>query len=297
MGLYTVAKFFWNFVDKSDRKRIDSQTPTPNITKILDIPYAEDSMRAHLLDIYYPEGITEKLPVIIDVHGGGWMYGYKEINMNYNLYLASLGFTVFSINYRLFPEITLDGQIIDVMNALKWIGDNLESYPCDRKNVFLTGDSAGGQLAAYAAIANTSSELREIYSVPESGLSFNALALTSPACEMITGSVIDMYTKLALGKDYESKPHGKYINLSSIIDMGKMPPCFLVTSSGDFVARKQTLNTAELLTKKGIKCELHDFGRHEGKQLPHVFSVIEPLSEPGRQSIEYMISFLKTYMV
>ena len=66
---------FWKITEKNDNKRIASQTPTPGITQITDIPYANDNMKEHLLDLYYPEGTTEKLPVIIDVHGGGWLYG------------------------------------------------------------------------------------------------------------------------------------------------------------------------------------------------------------------------------
>lgn len=44
-----------------------------------DIPYISDGNKYHLLDIYYPENAAEKLPVIIDIHGGGLMYAEKRL--------------------------------------------------------------------------------------------------------------------------------------------------------------------------------------------------------------------------
>ena len=85
----TVLKLFWKNTERMDNKRIASQTPTPGIKAICDIPYINDGERAHLLDIYYPESTkeTDRLPVIIDIHGGGWLYGYKEINKYFCLKL------------------------------------------------------------------------------------------------------------------------------------------------------------------------------------------------------------------
>ena len=58
-------------MDSCKAKRIASQTEPEGLEQILDIPYIDDGEKGHLLDIYYPQGTTEKLPVIIDIHGGG----------------------------------------------------------------------------------------------------------------------------------------------------------------------------------------------------------------------------------
>ena len=42
------------------------------------------------------------------------------------------------------PDVNVNEQIKDVMSALKWIGENIDNYPCERENIMLTGDSAGG---------------------------------------------------------------------------------------------------------------------------------------------------------
>ena len=142
-----IMQLSWKFTCASDQKRHAKQTPPDNVCEITDIAYIDDGNKYHLLDVYYPQGTTDKLPVIIDVHGGGWMYGYKEINKYFCLKLAQKGFLVASINYRLAGEVFFDDQIRDIFAALTWLGKNLKDYPADMNNIFLAGDSAGGGLA------------------------------------------------------------------------------------------------------------------------------------------------------
>ncbi|MGN0464296.1 MAG: alpha/beta hydrolase, partial [Acutalibacteraceae bacterium] len=179
-----LADKFWKMCEKSDNKLHASQTEPEGIERICDIDYAGDGDRYHLLDVYYPEGTSEKLPVIIDIHGGGWMYGDKDLNKMYCLNLAKRGFVVFNISYRLVPTVTVNEQLQDVALALRWISENMKDYPCVKDEIMLTGDSAGGQLASFSAILMTSSELREIFRAADCGLKLTALALTSPVTDM-----------------------------------------------------------------------------------------------------------------
>ena len=169
-----IAEKMWENTAKSDAKRIALQKPTPGITQVTDIAYLPDGHRGHLLDVYYPEGTAEPLPVVIDIHGGGLMYGYKELNKYYNLAIASRGFTVISLSYRLAPEVLFPEQVRDILAAFRWIAAHGAEYPCQMENLFLTGDSAGGLLAAYTALVNESVDLQRIYGTQGSGLRFNA---------------------------------------------------------------------------------------------------------------------------
>ncbi len=80
--------------------------------------------RGHLLDLYLPHSAMVRggatLTVFIDIHGGVFTYGYKELNRNFNPHRAALGFAVFSLNYRPAPQTDLRGQLADVQNALAW---------------------------------------------------------------------------------------------------------------------------------------------------------------------------------
>ena len=176
----------WENTGKMDAKRIASQTEPEGFVKILDIPYIDDGEKGHLLDIYYPEGTTEKLPVIIDIHGGGWMYGYKEINKNFCLKLSEKGFLVASINYRLAGDVLFDDQIRDIFSALKWLNENLKDYPADMDNIFLAGDSAGGHFSCVTTAVNLNEDMQKDFGVSYCGFDFNAVAAICPAVDLLS---------------------------------------------------------------------------------------------------------------
>ncbi|MDE6155262.1 MAG: alpha/beta hydrolase, partial [Eubacterium sp.] len=255
-----VMQMVWKFCSDGDMKKHAAQTPPDNIHEVTDLAYIDDGNIYHQLDVYYPEGTTEKLPVIIDIHGGGWMYGNKELNKYYCLALASRGYVVFNINYRLVPDVTVNEQLQDCAYALKWISENMQDYPCDTENILLTGDSAGGQLAVYSAALLQSEKLREVFDVVDGDLQPSALLLTSPVSYMNDGSAFSMYTKILWGRDYKDKATYEYMNLDQIIDYVQLPPTYLITSSGDTLAHSQTLKAAELLESKGVQTELVDYG-------------------------------------
>lgn len=78
--LSEIFKLFWKNVERKDARRINSQTPPTEIEQFCDIQYIDDGLWQHRLDVYSKSGKLSHRPVIIDIHGGGWMYGTKEIN-------------------------------------------------------------------------------------------------------------------------------------------------------------------------------------------------------------------------
>lgn len=291
-----VMSAFWRFTEKKDQKRIASQTPPPGVCTIEDIPYRSGGNKGHLLDVYYPEASTAPFPVLIDIHGGGWMYGYKEINKYYNMTFASHGFCVFSINYRLAPEVTVREQLRDIMDAFSFIEQNLHAYPCDTKNIFLTGDSAGGQLAAYATILNQSAKLQSVFTTHGSGLDFRAVLLTSPVAFIDEPkSAIRFGLTPVRGPDQKYSPIKNYFNIDAALQGETFPPCMLVTSSGDFIAREQTRKFYKLLCEAGCTATLLDMEKYAGKHLPHVFAVTHPFSAAGQECIAASVDFLKKH--
>ena len=292
-----IMQVFWKSCAKSDAEVHAKQTPPDTLEKVYDIPYIDDGNRYHMLDVYYPENATGNLPVIIDIHGGGWMYGDKALNEYYNLCLADRGFVVFSMSYRLVPDVTVNEQLMDCMAALKWISENMNNYPCDGTNVMLTGDSAGGMLAAYCAVLLQSEELRNIFEVTDADLELTALLLTSPVPNMNDGDITDKVKTICWGLDYESKATYGYMNFDQIVDYAQLPPTYLITSSGDDLGRAQTLKAYALLKSKGVEVELADYSDlRDNKKLPHVFSVLEPFDEFGSRAIDEALDFYKKAM-
>lgn len=286
---------FWQNTKRQDDKRIATLTPPEGVFESNDHEYLDDGHVYHKLDVYYPEGTTEKLPVIIDIHGGGFMYGDKELNKIYCLTLAQKGYVVFNMSYRLYPEVVVKDQLWDISNALIWIKEHLDDFPCDKENICVTGDSAGGMLAFFTAMLSQSSELRDIYEVEDAGIRFNAVGLTCPVLFMDDGSVTSMYTKIMLGKNYKRELWGNYVNMDKVIPLGKVPPVFLVTASGDMLTRTQTRKGAALLKEKGLAYQLMDFEKYNGTDLPHVFPVLHPESEISNRAIDEMLRFFEKY--
>ena len=290
-----IMQVSWKFCDKSDKKRMATQTPPENVVKVKDVEYLDDGNPYHKFDVFYPDGTIPKegLPVIIDIHGGGWMYASKDLNEYYCMELANKGYCVFSISYRLVPDVTVYEQIKDCTDALAYINSNMKNYPANKKTVMLTGDSAGGQLALYSTILNNNPDAREIFGTVDTKLNIKCLLLTSPVTYAKSGGWFSIYTKKMWGEDYKAKAAYNYMDLDEIMELANnMPPTYFITSSGDTLAHDQTVNAYNYFADKGYECEIEDFtDLRDGKKLPHVFSVLDPFDEYGQKAIDNALDY------
>jgi acetyl esterase/lipase len=92
-------------------------------------------------------------PTILHVHGGAWVLGRKDdqgVPLAHRF--AAHGWVCISANYRLSPRFTFPDHLIDVKAAIAWIREHGAEYGADPDFVVITGGSAGGHLAALAAL-------------------------------------------------------------------------------------------------------------------------------------------------
>jgi acetyl esterase/lipase len=148
---------------------------------------------AQTLDLYLPtEGPPHLLPVAMYVHGGGMTSGDKsDINPVFLNALASAGYAVASINYRLAPMSKFPAQIEDVKCAIRYLRDHAPMYGLNGTEILAFGTSVGGQLVALAALTGP-------YSVFDVGP-----FLTKPSSVM---AVVDMFgpANLTEGGGYDA---------------------------------------------------------------------------------------------
>ena len=90
-------------------------------------------------------------PIIVAIHGGGWQHGAATDDGACSRYLATQGYVVFSLSYRLAPQYRYPAQLDDVQLALDWIRAHAGAYDADATRIALLGRSAGAQLALVAA--------------------------------------------------------------------------------------------------------------------------------------------------
>ncbi|WP_426477368.1 alpha/beta hydrolase fold domain-containing protein [Chryseobacterium sp. CBSDS_008] len=117
-----------------------------------------------VLDLYTPKDITvEKLPVLIYVHGGGWIEGDKIVSADNYLEttivkLLAKQYAVISINYTLLSDsIHFPLPLEDTKDAVRWVRKNAVKYHFDTDNIGLFGASAGAHLSLLAAYTPDSS--------------------------------------------------------------------------------------------------------------------------------------------
>ena len=123
-----------------------------------EVVYHREEHRRVRLDVYMPSAARaagELRPAVVQVHGGGWIFGSRcEQGIPLLNHLAANGWVGFNIDYRLSPRATMPEHVIDVKRAIAWVREHAEEYGVDPSASCLTGGSAGGHLCALAALTS-----------------------------------------------------------------------------------------------------------------------------------------------
>ena len=131
-----------------------------------NIPYAGDTLKKHLLDIYLPPVKKLSYPVVIWIHGGAWMSNDKYADMSYMQNtirdLINNGYAIASIDYRWSTMAPFPAQIQDCNAAIEYIYQNAAQYNIDDSRIALMGFSAGGHLANLIGLSNNDG-VRDFY--------------------------------------------------------------------------------------------------------------------------------------
>jgi acetyl esterase/lipase len=144
-----------------------------------DIQFAEHDGTRLVGDLYSPKGL-DKAPVLIGVHGGGWQIGDRKFYTHWGSYLASNGYALFAIEYRLMKSglKTYPGAVYDVKAAVQYVRARAGELGVDPDRVALMGDSAGAHLSALVALAGEEPEFSTDYrNDPYSSISLEVKAV------------------------------------------------------------------------------------------------------------------------
>lgn len=125
--------------------------PTPK-----DVIYTKKlhygSEKQQYINTYKNKASTDvKKPMLIYIHGGGWISGITEMRNRYIYEWVKKGYYVASVNYTYAPDKVYPYQLTEMFSAIDFILDNAENSNIDTDNIVLAGESAGGYFIAYAA--------------------------------------------------------------------------------------------------------------------------------------------------
>lgn len=257
---------------KNDALRNSKYSIPDSVVLYDDISYGKYK-DANLLCVYKPKARhSEKLPCIVNFHGGGFFYGDKEVYQFYSAELAAQGFAVVTFNYRLAPEHKYPKQLEDINNVMKWISVNGKNYGLDTENLFFVGDSAGGRLVYDYTVMVTNPQYAKMFNIETPGLKPKAVGLN---CGVYDFDLMTDKMQLMMIKSYTGshglKKYAEHLKTKNFLT-ADFPPAFVMSASHDF-CQYQLKPMVELLKSKGIKTVSKIYGTPEDQNAFHVFHV------------------------
>lgn len=234
-----------------------------SVTTQSNLTYATESDgTADHLDAYVTKaGTAAPTPAVIFVHGGAWNGGDKSEWATYATDLVTAtGWPAFSINYDMNEAYPFVTEYWDVMGAIAWVKTHAKTYNIDPTRIGLVGDSAGGQLAALAAYANSTNSAYQVKALVSWSGIYDLPAVVkdagcvSTACSATLASqYLGWAVEYNLMKSFESAYPGAWQGASPVdrVQAGG-PPTLLVGSANELVPLDQLNGMASELVSDGI---------------------------------------------
>lgn len=283
------------FRGAKERKRPEPEKPSPKtvyeVEEMLNNPYMNRDEIPLAMDIFKPVVPEEtELPVIVYIHGGGLVMGDRTMARDYGRALASRGYLVFSIEYRLAPRANACEQLDDVCAGMDYIGRRLVDFNVDFWRTFLTAESAGAFLAIYVAAMKRSVKLQEAIGYEPTRMSFKALGLHGGMFYTDRDDPIGwMLEDQFFGEKIADDNFMQYLDPEHEEIIKNLPPVFLTTSRGDFL-NNYTLMYHDAIKKAGRPSHLMYFGDED---LGHAFAAMEPFRAASIDALDRMTDYFE----
>lgn len=229
-----------------------------------NIPYNNDTLKKHLLDIYLPANAKGKLPLVILIHGGGWLSNDKYADLGYMkktiVDLVNNGFALASIDYHWATQAVFPAQIQDCNRAVSFLYDNADKYGFDTNNFAVLGWSAGGHLASLLGLSNNNNVAN--FYMPNSSKAFKIKAVVDfygPSEMIMLPNADDAKSPegLLLGAAPLARPDlARAASPVTYVDKNDPPFLIIHGEKDDMVSPKQSKLLNAWLNTEGVQNEL-----------------------------------------
>lgn len=259
------------------------------ILEYRDVSYHIDGKPTHMMNIFRPLYRPDPLPIVLHIHGGGLVTGTRHSCRKFCAALAEQGLLVFSMDYRLVPDVTFFQQLEDVFTAMDYIDVTAGQYGGEPGYIYLLGEDAGALLAYYACAIQYCPILRSASELSPALLPIERMALISgmyyPAKASLTGK---QWAQSIFGADYRKSPFYPYLDPGDIMVCNSISPTLMITSEND-ILRRETIRLSKTMTRHRIPHLLQDYGSNPS--LTHAFPVRYPSLCQGKEAIEKIGNF------
>lgn len=252
------------------------ERPAPQNIKIeKDVEYKNVNGLSLKADVYYPSDPSKKYPGIAMVHGGGWISGSKENEKFMAMELASKGYVVIAIGYRLADVAKYPAGVEDIETGIEWLKKNHQKYSLNKKKMVVLGESAGAQIATLVGVKKKN-KIQAIVNVD------GIVSFIHPEAEEST------YAAFWLNGDKDvNLKNWKDASPLEFVDENTPPTLFINSSQPRFHAGRDDM--MKKLKYYNIPTEFHEI-----KDTPHSFWSAEPwFTETLNLTISFLDKVLK----
>ena len=249
----------------------------PNVT------YLTASNRDNKVDLYLPRGTDSPAPVLVYIHGGGWVGGSKESSVLRLIPWMEMGWAVVNVQYRLGEVSLAPAAVEDCLCALRWIIRNASNYNIDSERIVVTGNSAGGHLALTTGMVPASAGLdrqcpgSETLSV---AAIINWYGITDVG-DLLDGPNTKSYAVEWMGSMPNRFEIAERVSPLTYVRSG-LPPILTIHGDADpTVPYQHGVQLHEELSKVGVSNQLHTVpgGRHGGFNRTETIAIFETIQE------------------
>lgn len=280
----------------------------PGIVRFPDISYTGDDCKYTVGDLYFRRTDLrdgKKHPVMLYIHGGGFIKGDKDYRVTNSEFFAHHGYFVFNIDYRMPPDVALTENFSDIIKAINFLTELSKDYNIDVDRIVVSGDSSGAYQTAMLAAASFDDELRTALGLPEIKNKPAALALMCGLYDLqqlLSGprlfGVIPETASMILGfkvkNDMSNLGDYEYINFISPVHLvnEKWCPAFMTWAEEDIICAGQGPTMAQALADNGI---VHETFAAKGLIRNHCYHLM--LNMPtAKECMKRCIRFLNTVL-
>ena len=191
-----------------------------------------------------------KAPVVVYVHGGGWIKGERTKVYSLPSWAKSRGYMMVSVDYRPVPKTSIDGQISDIVRAIKWVRANISSHGGDPSRIVIMGHSAGSHLVAMIGVRKLAGPLAGV-------VANDVQAYDLEQYYRLRNDSMDRVYVKTFGRN---RANWKKWSPATYVDRGSgYPPFLILYSRSDYIRRKALANSfAGKLRDRGTKVALFD---------------------------------------
>lgn len=246
--------------------------------------------------------LDKKEPLLFDIHGGGWLYGDENLNLDFGKWYAQRGFKVALPSYSLVYDNNIKTIVHELYEALAFLKENAEGLALDLSKAVIVGDSAGAGLALLLLSISQSEELQKVYGVGKLPIEFSGCALYHPCCypkklifvkrpKLFDRSARRAFLRMYCGKE-------EYERLLSVADfsdyadkVSRLCPMLVMTSLGDQFLKYQTDRLVKDLDEHHLS---YAYLCIPDRKFGHVVSVTQVDEDHCQKANEQVLAFLRS---